>query len=233
MNKESRTIVWLKCLVVFALLLVGGLFLQGQAVRAAPPSAPLFGFTPTPTPTITSTPAHPVATSTPEVERADPAITKRGEPSEAYPGEKVTFTIEVTNNGRHAAVDVVVTDEVSKYFDILEVTTTQGTVTVDGQVVTVDVGVVGPGFVVEIVIHARLRQDTPTPLTLENVAVLDSPNGGSDRSPPTIITVSEPILPVTGKSSFSWLGWAILGLSVLVFGFWLSMREELGHSRLD
>ncbi|MBN1583012.1 MAG: DUF11 domain-containing protein [Anaerolineae bacterium] len=217
---------------MFALLLLGGLFLQAQAVRAAPPSAPLLGFTPTSTPAPTNTPFHTESTPTPQIGKADPAITKRGDPSSAYPGEEVTFTIEVTNNGQYAAVDVVVTDEVSEYFDILEVTTTQGTVTVDGQVVTVQVGIVGPGFVVEIVIQTRLQQDAPAPLRLENVAVLNSPNGGNDSSPPVTITIPDPLLPVTGQQALSWLGWVPLGLGLLAIGLWYAIRKEARHNRL-
>jgi uncharacterized repeat protein (TIGR01451 family) len=72
--------------------------------------------------------------STPTKEKKpDLVITKRGEPTEALPGEEVTFTLEVTNRGQAAAVDVVVTDDISPYLEILEVTTTQGTVTIESR----------------------------------------------------------------------------------------------------
>ena len=248
MSRESRTYSGLKqksWLALCALLLLfGWLLFQEQDASAASScgaidlpeviqqTGPLLGFTPTPTPTPTSTPTvHPTPTPITPV-KAEPVIVKRGEPSEAYPGEEVRFIIEVTNEGQHAAVDVVVTDEVSEYLEILEVTTTQGSTAINGQVVTVDVGVVGPGFVVEIVIRTRLRLDVPAPLTLTNVAVLDSPNGGGSTSTPMTITVPEPLLPVTGQGAFLWPWSALLGVSLLSCGLWLGIRREAQHNRL-
>ena len=111
----------------------------------------------------------------------------------------MTWTIWVTNEGEKAAVGVVVTDEIPEYLEILEVTTTQGTVHIDGQVVTVEVGTVGPGFVVVIVIRTRVRPDAPAPLEVSNMAVLRSPNGGNRDSPLVVIRVpSTALLPKTG-----------------------------------
>jgi uncharacterized repeat protein (TIGR01451 family) len=237
MCKDSDIRTWRRWLTLIVLFLAGWLLVQSQIVRAAPPAAPLLGITPTFTPTITPTftPVVPTSTPipTPDPTRVDPAITKRGDPSEAYPGEEVTFIIEVTNNGPHAAVDVVVTDEVPEYFDILSATTSQGTVTVDGQTIIADIGTVGPGFVVEIVIHTRLQQDAPAPLSLENVASLNSPNGGSVISNPVIITILDPLLPVTGGTSPSWLAGTVLGVGLIILGLWLGIREKAPHSGLD
>ncbi|UCC65838.1 MAG: DUF11 domain-containing protein [Anaerolineae bacterium] len=155
----------------------------------------------------------PPPTPTPRPGAPDLAIAKRGAPPEVSPGEEVAFTIEVTNRGSESAVDVVVTDEVSEYLEILEVTTTQGTVTIEGQTIRVDVGVIGPDFVVEIVIRARVRDDAPSPLELENVARLNSPNGGERFSPPVTVTVRG-MLPVTGGQPVSWLVYVRLGLVV-------------------
>jgi len=190
--------------VVFALLAIL-VTVQGMPVSAAPPGPGgiALGITPTPT----SPPPAPTPTATPGagVEVIDPVITKRGEPSEALPGEEVVFTIEVTNKGQHAAVGVVVIDEVDQYLEILEVTTTQGTVHIDGQVVTVEVGTVGPSFVVVIVIRTRVRPDAPAPLELENMAVLRSPNGGNRNSPPVVIRIpSTVLLPKTGGVMPAW-----------------------------
>jgi uncharacterized repeat protein (TIGR01451 family) len=144
--------------------------------------------------------------------KPDPAILKRVEPAEALPGEEVTFTLEATNRGQESAWGVVVTDEVSEHLQILEVTTTQGTVTIEGQKVTVDIGVIGPGFVVEIVIRARVREDAPVPLELENVAVLTSPNGGYRTSQTVTVMVPTPMLPVTGGQLVLWPAYVLLGL---------------------
>jgi uncharacterized repeat protein (TIGR01451 family) len=193
---------WVVLVVGLALLLV--LSLQGMSVRAAQPDLPSMGITPTPTFTPLPPPTA-VPPAEPDVEPVDPVITKRGEPREALPAEEVVFTIGVTNRGQRAAVDVVVTDEVVEYLEIVEVTTTQGTVLVEGQLVTVEVGVVGPGFVVEIVIRTRVRPDAPAPLDLENIALLRSPNGGDRTSPPVIISIPGTTrLPETGQMTAAW-----------------------------
>ena len=144
--------------------------------------------------------------------KPDPVILKQVEPTEALPGEEVTFTLEATNQGQESAWGVVVTDEVSEHLQILEVTTTQGTVTIEGQKVTVDIGVIGPGFVVEIVIRARVREDAPASFELENVAVLTSPNGGYRTSQTVTVMVPVPMLPVTGGQLALWPAYALLGL---------------------
>ena len=192
-------------------------------------AAPALGITPTATPTVTPTPTarptvRPTQTPIPPSGEPDLVIVKRGDPLEALPGEEVTFTLEVTNQGQAAAVDVVVTDDVPQYLEILEVTTTQGTVTIEGQTVTVEVGVVGPGFVVEIVIRTRLREDTPAPLNLENVAVLVSANAGQRTSLPVIIYVPG-LLPVTGRLLALWLAYVILGGGLAALGIRLGKRK--------
>ena len=192
-------------------------------------AAPALGITPIATPTVTPTPTarptvRPTQTPIPPSGEPDLVIVKRGDPLEALPGEEVTFTLEVTNQGQAAAVGVVVTDDVPQYLEILEVTTTQGTVTIEGQTVTVEVGVVGPGFVVEIVIRTRLREDTPGPLDLENVAVLVSPNAGQRISLPVIIHVPG-LLPVTGRLLASWLAYVILGGGLAALGIRLGKQK--------
>ena len=214
---------------VLALSVMLAAFVRGLPVSAAPPDPGdlKLGITPTPTSPL-PTPV-PAATATPEagVDRADPVITKRGEPSEALPGEEVVFTLEVTNQGKHAAVDVVVTDEMTEYLEIVEVTTTQGIVRIEGQVVIVDVGVLGPDFAVVIVIRTRVRLDAPSPLVLQNVAVLHSPNGGDRASPPVIITIPDTVLlPKTGGVVPTWGTLVALVLPIVVLADYLLRRKR-------
>jgi len=213
---RSFSLIWL---MVATILFLSLAFLWPNVPSEA---APALGFTPTststvtPTPTLTVTPTSsltPPPTPTPRPGAPDLAIAKRGEPPEVSPGEEVAFTIEVTNRGAESAVGVVVTDEVSEYLEILEVTTTQGSVTIDGQKVTVDVGVVGPDFTVEIVIRARVREDAPAPLEMENVALLTSPNGG-DRISQTVTIKVPRLLPVTGQLPPPWLTPLLVGILV-------------------
>jgi uncharacterized repeat protein (TIGR01451 family) len=128
----------------------------------------------------------------------EPVIRKRVEPTAALPGEEVVFTIEATNEGQEALVGVVIVDEVPEYLEILEVTTTQGTVHVEGQTVWVEVGTIGPGFLVEIVIRTRVRDDVPRPHEIENVAVMRSYNSHDRETSLVVITVPIERLPPAG-----------------------------------
>jgi uncharacterized repeat protein (TIGR01451 family) len=204
---------WVLCLT---LALSSILLLQGLSVKAAPPAGPRLGITPTPTLTHAPRP-----TSTPVAEHADPVIVKWGEPEEALPGEEVTFHIQATNKGKKATVDVVVTDVIPEYLEILQVTTTQGTFTIEGQKVTINMGIIGPGFVVEATIRTRVREDAPAPLEMENLALLRSPNGGERTSSPVIISIPAPGLPRTGRPKAPWLVSAIVGSGLAMLAVYL------------
>jgi len=165
-------------------------------------------------------------TPTPEPTReyTDPVISKSADPTEAKPGQEVAFSLHVVNRGNIAAVDVVVTDDIPAYLEILGVTTTQGAATIDGQRVTVHVGTMGPGFEVTIVIRTRVRPETPAPLTVENVAILSCPNC-HDRWARAEVEITGPDLPVTGGLSTWWMVAACLGTGLVGLSLALSRRE--------
>ena len=114
MPRTSRVFPFALLLPLSILFLLPILFLQSMPSEAAP----AMGITPTATSRVTSTPTRPPSRPTPSQPGvADPVIVKRGEPSEALPGEEVTFTLEVTNQGEEAAVDVVLVtpEDVERY----------------------------------------------------------------------------------------------------------------------
>jgi uncharacterized repeat protein (TIGR01451 family) len=159
------------------------------------------------------------APPTPGPAEIKPAIVKWADSQEVLPGQDVTFTIQATNHGRDAPIDVVITDVLSEHLEILEATTTQGTVKISGQTVTANVGVIGQNFVVEVVIRGRVREDAPAPLEIENTALFRSPNGGEHRTAPAIVTVADngPIkLPVTGSTATRWGMLVILAVVLIV-----------------
>jgi uncharacterized repeat protein (TIGR01451 family) len=156
----------------------------------------------------------------------EPVLRKRVEPTQALPGEQVVFTIDVTNEGEEAAVGVVVTDEVPEYLEILGVTATQGAVHVEGQTVWVEVGTIGPGFWVEIVIITRVRDDVPRPHEMENVATMRAHNTRDRETSPILITVPADGMPTTGGDA--WIVWlvCIAAFSVLTaWVVWENYRE--------
>ena len=205
---------------------VSGVDAQGNVAVGITPTPT---FTPTFTPTVTPTvvPEETPPPREPDVQMADPVIIKRGEPSEAFPGELVTFVLEVTNFGNTAAVDVVVTDQVSDFLEILEVTSTQGEVRVEDQLVTVEVGIVGPDFLVEIVVRARVRDGTPVPLDIVNTAELSSPNGGNRTTRPVTISVPVSVLmPTTGLSTVRPRGTLLILFAAVFVGVGLVGRRR-------
>jgi uncharacterized repeat protein (TIGR01451 family) len=233
MSKSKMFAQWraigIAAAVILGLLIVS----RSMMATAAPPMAPVAGITVTPTPEDSVTPVTPVVTRptptftpTPEPspEFTDPVILKSADPTEARPGEEVTFTLHVVNRGNIAAVDVVVTDDIPAYLQILEVTTTQGVVTIDGQRVTVAVGTIGPDFEVQMLIRTRVRPETPAPLTVENVAILACPNC-HDRWARAEVDIVGPDLPVTGGLSTWWMVAACLGTGLVGLSLALSRRE--------
>jgi uncharacterized repeat protein (TIGR01451 family) len=208
------------------------LFVPSLYVAADPPSRPLAGFTPTPAAAMPTPLPGQQPTPVPAPKDIDLVITKRADRTEAQPGQEATFVIEAINRGERAAVDVVITDVLSEYLEVVQVTTSQGTVTITGQKVKVDVGVLGPGFVVEILIQVRLRDDLPVPQRIENVAHLDSPNGGERLSLPITISVPGPLVPETGGSRTLWPASVWVGLLLLSAGL-IHLRLTWQHARLS
>jgi len=135
--------------------------------------------TPRPTATATHTP-RPTATATHTPRPPQPVLEMWAEPSIARPEDEVIFTVEVTNGGEIAFTDAVVTVEIPSYLEFVESTSSQGEwllaiLEPEGPLyLKVSVGTLGPGFLVNILIHTRVGRDTPAPLSLEIVARLDS-----------------------------------------------------------
>jgi uncharacterized repeat protein (TIGR01451 family) len=201
--------------------------LGGLEATAAPSTAPVLGITVTPTYTPTSTPT-PTPTETRSSRSAcDPVITKRAEPAEVRPGDEVLFTIEVTNRGQTGAINTYVIDDVPEYLEIVNVVTSQGTWRQEGQKVIVEIGVIGQGYVVKILIYTRVRDDAPAPLSIENLAVVRSDNC-PDPSARALVRIVGDVerLPVTGGFSTWWLLAAVLGTGLVAVSLALSRRGE-------
>jgi uncharacterized repeat protein (TIGR01451 family) len=240
-----RAIGWAAA-VILGIMVVS----RSMMATAAPPMAPVAGITVTPTrePTITVSPTVPTLTPTPKPTRptpkyTDPVILKSADPAEVRPGEEVTFTVIARNEGNIAAVDVVVTDDIPAYLEILEVTSTQGEITIEGQRITVQVGTIGPGYEVQIVIRALVRAETPAPLTLENVAILSCPNCAEKWARAEVVVIGDvtptvvcppgctsvkgpPSMPSTGGLGTWWMVAACLGTGLVGISLALSGRKE-------
>ncbi len=253
----------------YALLTLGAILLMlagASAGTTGTAAAPLMALTdtaepatrtPTPRPTNTPGPANtpgpiktPGPTSTPrpssKPDLADPAISKSSSVSEAKIGDEITFTIQVTNSGPGTAQDVVVTDPIPDYLDVIEATTTRGDVSSNGRTVRVTIGKVPAGD--EVTIHIRVRvNERAMPPSGRNSVSLTTSSPGDDPSnntsevtfmilgpltptvlapTPTATPLTPVILPVTGAADdtssrallFGALGLAALLLSLFFRG---------------
>ena len=110
----------------------------------------------------------------------DPEVTPTmaANASQLQPGEKVSYTIRVTNTlgavsgARPAMGEVMVTDLLPESLTPITATTTQGLVEWWGQLLTVDVGTLAPGKGVTIVVTAQAQADAPAASIIANQASL-------------------------------------------------------------
>lgn len=159
-----------------------------------------------PLPQPTSTPIiEPTLTPTrrpegdPEV--ADPAITKAASPSEARIGDEIMFTLTVTNRGNVPAENVVVTDPVPDFCDILDVSASRGDVAVSGNTVVVTLGAVAPDEVISIQICTRVNERAQPPgganmATLTTSSPTDDPSNNTSTVTIVILVPAPTVTPV-------------------------------------
>lgn len=246
----------------YVLLTIGAILLMIAGASVGPTgtaAAPLMALTDTAepatrTPTSTPRPANtPGPTNTPQPtatkepsskpELADPAITKEASVSEAKIDDEITFTIRVTNKGPGTAEDVVVTDPIPDYLDVIEATTTKGDVSSNGRTVIVTIGKVPAGDVVTIRIRVRVNERAEPPSGRNSVSLTtsspgDDPSNNSSEvtfiilgpltptvpvltplTTPTATPLPPVILPTTGAAddtSSRALLFAVLGMAALL-----------------
>jgi uncharacterized repeat protein (TIGR01451 family) len=240
-----------------ALLMLAGTVGAPQPTTAAPRA----GFTPTAEPpTRTPTPANPTATPgvpptktpRPRTGIADPAITKSVDIGDARVGDEVVFSITATNLGTITADDVVVTDPIPDYMDVIEATTTKGNVSSEGRTVIVTIGPIAPGEEVSIRIRVRINERAQPPGARNTVSLTSSspdanPNNNSAEATFNIVAqatatptadplatpTATPLPPVTlpatgaaGDSSNHAALFAALGLLALALSLVLRMKAS-------
>ena len=133
--------------------------------------------------------------NTPNLQIADPAIAKFVDKTLALPGETVTFTITLTNNGTAPATNVVVTDPINDPLLVTGASATQGTFAINANVVTFSVGSVTPGQLITLIVVTKVRADVKPPSDVINTATLN--NNGKTASVSVHITAG--MLPSTGE----------------------------------
>lgn len=164
-------------------------------------------------------------TSAPGIGLQDPAIVKLVDPMFAQPGERVTWTITVTNPNNAGVSNVSVTDNMPPQLEILSASASIGTVTVNGQNITFNIDPLPANTTATITVNTRLRADVEGAVTVTNTALLY--NGKTADA--TLVTVRE--LPATGESPWWHLPLmltlsAVLGLGGIVGLAWRVYQRD-------
>ncbi len=137
---------------------------------------------------------------------ADPAVTKYGDPASAQVGSLVTFLITVSNLGNAASGNVVVTDTVPAFLDIVSVSVSPGSgfpTSVSNNTITISFGALAPGAVYTVEVVTRVNALGTPPGGANNVSLAtDAANDRltSNDASSAYLAVTSPIgsLPATG-----------------------------------
>lgn len=194
--------------------------------------------TPTPSPSPTDPSGEALVTPTPEGvtdPEADPAITKSVSPPRAQVGQRVVYTISVTNLGTAPATGVRVTDTLPAFVRPEGATASRGQTSVSGQTVEVLIGDLAPGETVTITIEATVV--APAPAANSNLATVtsDTPDANLDNNQASVPLDTEgpSSLPNTGAD----LGGAtpllalLLGLALIVASLFVTPGSARSRPR--
>lgn len=169
---------------------------------------------------------------TPTPGQSNLEITKSADTDSACPADPVAFTIRILNRGASPASNVEVVDTVPDGFDIISATATAGTVSTNGQTVTLTMPQLDPGVSAILTITTRVRADAANG-EVENQVVVNSTNLGEQRAEVAVTLVecgagnNPPTqLPDTGANPS--IQWALLlaGATLFVVGGGLLIRER-------
>jgi uncharacterized repeat protein (TIGR01451 family) len=145
----------------------------------------------------------------------DPAIVKLVDPTFALPGEIVTWTISVFNPNDVQINNVGFSDIMPNELEVLEATTTLGSVTTNGQNVSFFMDPLGPRQTATVIVRTRLRPEAlRTTSIVVNTVRLNIPYKGQAQASLFVVTS----LPATGEPAFWWRILLIGGGVVLVTG---------------
>jgi uncharacterized repeat protein (TIGR01451 family) len=163
----------------------------------------------------------------------DPAISKVGQlelGGIGLPGEKLSWTITVTNTGTAAGTDIMITDTMPAELRLDGAATERGTYSIDGSTVTFTIPYLNPDETVQMWIYTTVIS-SPSDGTITNVANLTS---GSVTDSATGVVNVVTSLPATGypvsdsraPRSYTGLWLALAGLLVIALGGWRLRRAR-------
>ncbi|MGJ3237549.1 MAG: SdrD B-like domain-containing protein [Anaerolineae bacterium] len=150
----------------------------------------------------------------------DPIIVKLVDPQFIQPGEEALWTITVTNPNNVPLNDIQVSDVIPDVLSILDATTSNGTVLIEGRVIRVQISTLAPSEVVTIAIRTRLNPNIDQSI-VSNTAFLDAPYIGDATGELFVVSA----LPDTGETPFWWVFLPFLAVSGL--GILIGLRRRL------
>ena len=161
--------------------------------------------------------ATPLPTATPSVLIIDPTLSKSLNPTQASIGQTVTYTLRVGNAGNTAANNVTVTDTLSSFLDIVQLTSTKGSTSFSGRTATFNIGTVNPNESITLTIQAQVNNTALNTADIPNTATLahlsNNVTASENSNTVTLRIVGALTLPNTGEDSppadSSWLTWLI------------------------
>lgn len=169
---------------------------------------------PSPTPGLpTVTPIRPTATPgltvvtppPPTIPFADPAVTLSGCVNTCVQGgDVVEFTAVVTNKGNTPAVNVQLYQSIPPYFELVEVTSSRGTVVPGAESgYLVDIGTLEPADVITVKIKLRYKPGATPVDVIEGVIVRTTSTGDVAANNVALAQcqICQVVLPVTGADN--------------------------------
>ncbi len=136
------------------------------------------------------------------------SIVKRASRANAYPGQKLTYTLAVTNDGPTTATDVEVTDSPSIPIKILSIRAEQGSCG-HSQGITCSLGTVSVGQTVKITINGEVEH-SGTELNTARVTSAELPLDPAS----TVATAATKVTPVLQIHKSPSVGHAITGQNI-------------------
>ncbi len=120
---------------------------------------------------------------------ADLSVSKADSPDPAHVGQKLTYTILVTNNGPDSATGVTLTDTLPKSTGFGSVSTTQGTCTRAKQVVSCNIGPLASGATatVTIVVKPTQKGTITNTVTVAATSPNDPNTANNTATTPTLV----------------------------------------------
>jgi uncharacterized repeat protein (TIGR01451 family) len=201
-------------------LALGATFLFGTQAWASPLTQPsaqtLPGVTPTRPFVVTEEPIQPTDAPTQPAPEATPqpgqtalppatgtpstpsslVLSKKADPSQAWPGAKVTFTITLVNTGKESLRNVQIEDTLPPQLIPGEVLTPLGAWA--GRTLRATIAVLPPGGRVSVVFTATVAEDAAVAAIINRVFA--SSAEGYRLSASSVVALPPTLLPVTGAA---------------------------------